>query len=51
MSEPEAPEAQTKPDKPKDEVGWPDLAAIGIGCLVVVIFFTAIVIVSIMRGQ
>jgi hypothetical protein len=47
MSEPETP----KDDKPKDDVGWPDLAAIGIGCLVVVIFFAAVVLVGIMRGQ
>lgn len=50
MSEPD-PKKPAEPNKPKDEVGWPDLAAIGIGCLVVVIFFTAIVIVGIMRGQ
>jgi hypothetical protein len=47
-SRPEEPSASTKP---QDTVGWPDVAAIGIGCLVVVIFFSAIVLVAIMRGE
>jgi hypothetical protein len=50
MSEPEVPKPEV-PDKPKDDVGWPDLAAIGIGCVVVVIFFAAIVLVGIMRAD
>jgi hypothetical protein len=51
MPEPEAPKPEDELAKPKDDVGWPDVAAIGIGCLVVVIFFGAIVLVAIMRGQ
>lgn len=51
MVEPDDVKSEDQPDKPKDTVGWPDLAAIGIGCLVVVIFFGAIVVVSVMRGQ
>ncbi|HEX5659869.1 MAG TPA: hypothetical protein VFX59_21890 [Polyangiales bacterium] len=50
MTEPEVPKPEV-PDKPKDDVGWPDVAAFGIGCLVVVIFFGAIVLVGIMRGN
>ncbi|MET0287590.1 MAG: hypothetical protein ABW352_24090 [Polyangiales bacterium] len=51
MSEPEAPKTPEPSEKPQDTVGWPDAAAIGIGCLVVVIFFAAIVLVAIMRGE
>ncbi len=54
MTEPEAPKPEGPTplaDKPKDDVSWRDGAAIGIGCLVFVIFFAAIVLVGIMRGQ
>lgn len=52
MSEPEVPpekNAEQLAAKPDDAPGWADAAAIGIGCLVVVIFFVVIVLVGIMR--
>jgi hypothetical protein len=54
MSEPEVPpekDAEKLAAKPDDAPGWADVAAIGIGCLVVVIFFAAIILVGIMRAD
>jgi hypothetical protein len=42
--------ADDAPKTPKDnDPGYKDLAAIGIGCLIFVIFFVAIVIVGVTR--
>jgi len=38
-----------KTQKKNDDPGYKDLAAIGIGCLIFVIFFVAIVIVGMTR--
>ena len=60
MTEPEHPESAPpedaakdekidEPKRPDDAPSTGDIAAIGIGCLVFVIFFVAIVIVGMMR--
>jgi hypothetical protein len=55
MPAPETPsdKAQSADDAPKtpknDDPGYKDLAAIGIGCLIFVIFFVAIVIAGMAR--
>jgi hypothetical protein len=46
----DAPPADDSTDNPKaNEPGYKDLAAIGIGCLIFVIFFVAIVIAGVTR--
>lgn len=46
----DAPRADDHKDKPADnDPGYKDLAAIGIGCLIFVIFFVAIVIAGMTR--
>jgi hypothetical protein len=45
-----APSADDSKDKPtENDPGYKDLAAIGIGCLIFVIFFVAIVIAGMTR--
>ncbi|MDB4986055.1 MAG: hypothetical protein JWN04_1233 [Myxococcaceae bacterium] len=50
MAEPEAPHDAPEPSKPPVKgPGKGDLAAFGIGCLVFIIFFAAIITVGVMR--
>jgi hypothetical protein len=49
MSTPAEDPNKLAPQKPDEGRGWPDAVALGIGCLVSVIMFVAIVLVALNR--